>query len=107
MAVRASRVVCVALLVAALLFVLARLGRGAEPAFDPATLKPFTEGALYLGKYETGLYPGGKNEIPQAHQQAGLRVARAIRPLDPVGEPDEPNGRILAVVLGHSNCSIG
>jgi len=106
MVVRASRVLCVALLVAALLFVLARLGRGAEAAFDPATLKPFTEGAPYLGKYETGLYPGGKNEIPEAHRQAGLRVAKAVRPLDPAGEPDDQSGRILAVVLGHSNCSM-
>jgi len=74
--------------------------------FDPASLKPFTAGEAYLGKYETGLYPGGKNEIPEAHRKAGLRVAAAIRPLNPGGVPDDQEGRVLALVLGHSNCSM-
>lgn len=73
-------------------------------AFNPATLLPFTNGALYLGKHETGLYPGGSNEMPLAHRQAGERIAASIRPLDGTGQPDEQNGRILALVLGHSNC---
>jgi hypothetical protein len=74
--------------------------------FDPATLKPFTVGEPYLGQHATGLYPGGKNDIPEAHQRAGLRVAAAIRPLGPDGQPDDEKGRILALVLGHSNCAM-
>ena len=77
----------------------------AQPeAFDPATLKPFTDGAKYLEKYETGLYPGGKNEIPAEHRKAGVRVAAAIVPLDVDGKPDPANGKVLALVMGHSNC---
>jgi len=77
-----------------------------RPAFDPGTLKPFTEGGLYLGKYETGLYPDGTNEMPEAHRHAGERIAATIRPLDARGKPDEEQGRILAVVFGHSNCAM-
>lgn len=72
--------------------------------FDPSTLRPFTDGGLYLGRYETGLYPGGKNEMPAAHRRAGERIARSIRPLDADGRPDDQKGRILALVMGHSNC---
>jgi len=79
---------------------------GAGEPFDPATLKPFTAGVPYLEKYETGLYPGGKNEIPDAHRQAGVRVAAAVKPLNAAGEVDEKEGRILALVFGHSNCSM-
>src|SRR5438445_9855875 len=74
--------------------------------FDPATLKLFTEGISYLDQYETGLYPGAKNEMPEEHRKAGERLAAAIRPLNAAGEPDEKEGRILALVLGHSNCRI-
>jgi len=42
------------------------LGMLQDPAFDPATLKPFSEAAPYLDRYETGLYPGGKTSIPVA-----------------------------------------
>jgi hypothetical protein len=75
-----------------------------KQAFDPASLRPFTEGAAYLGKHPTGLYPKQSNEIPKAHQQAGVRVAAGIRPLDAEGKPDEAGGRIIALVMGHSNC---
>ncbi len=74
----------------------------ASSAFDPSTLAPFAAGKLYLGRYETGLYPGGRNEMPQAHRKAGERIAAAIRPLDTAGNPDD-KGRIVALVFGHSN----
>jgi len=78
-----------------------------EPAplstFDASTLRCFTDGAAYLSEFETGFYPGAKNEIPQAHQQAGVRAAAAIRPLDAEGRPSDA-GRVAALVLGHSNC---
>jgi hypothetical protein len=82
----------------------AALGTQGTP-FDPSTLKPFTAGAPYLEKYETGLYPGGKNVIPEAHRKAGERLAAALRPLDVDGKPAD-NGRILALVMGHSNCNM-
>ena len=78
-----------------------------EPwTFDPATLKRFTEGKKYRDEFETGLYPGGKNEMPPAHRQAGERMAATIRPLDIDGAVDDENGASSALVLGHSNCSM-
>ncbi len=74
--------------------------------FDPSTLVPFTEGKPYLGRYETGLYPRATNEMPQAHRAAGERIAAGIQPLDVEGAADREEGRILALVLGHSNCSM-
>lgn len=70
--------------------------------FDPTTLKPFTSGESYQG-YETGLYPGGSNIIPETHLQAGEQIAATIQPLNTDGQVDEANGRILALVMGHSN----
>lgn len=82
-------------------------GAKMEPwTYDPATLQPFTEGKRYRDEFETGLYPGGKSEMPAIHRQAGERVAATIRPLDVDGAVDEQNGRILGLVLGHSNCSM-
>ena len=82
-------------------------GAKMEPwTFDPATLQPFTEGKRYRDEFETGLYPGGKSEMPAIHRQAGERVAATIRPLDVDGAVDEQSGRILGLVLGHSNCSM-
>ncbi|MEX0716261.1 MAG: SGNH/GDSL hydrolase family protein [Planctomycetaceae bacterium] len=75
----------------------------AQEEFDPATLKPFTAGEKYLGEHETGLYSGGKNEIPEAHRRAGERLAATIQPLDVEGNPDPEKGRIVAVSMGHSN----
>jgi len=72
--------------------------------FDLSTLRSFTEKQLYLGKYETGLYPDGGNKMPAAHRQLGLKAAAEIKPLDVQGQPDPTNGRTLALVLGHSNC---
>ncbi len=77
-----------------------------QQVFDPASLRPFTEGASYLGRHETGLYPGRKNEIPESHRKAGQQVAAKIRPLNMDGLADEKEGRILGLVLGHSNCSM-
>jgi hypothetical protein len=73
--------------------------------FDHTKLKPFTSGELYHGEFETGLYPGGKNEIPDAHRRLGEQIAREVRPLDTSGKVDEQNGRIGAIVKGHSNCN--
>ncbi len=71
-------------------------------AFDPKTLKLFTDCVPYEG-FETGLYPGG-NKIPEAHQKEGVRIASTIAPLGGDGKRDDKNGRILAITVGHSNC---
>ncbi len=75
-----------------------------EP-FDLAALRPFTAGTEYQG-FATGLYPGAKNQMPGAHRKAGESVASTIRPLDADGRPNARSGKILALVLGHSNCSM-
>ena len=64
---------------------------------------PLTD--LGTGKYkgeEGGLYPGGGNTAPHAHQQAGLRAARGIVPRDGAGQP-AANGKIVLLSIGFSN----
>ena len=79
----------------------------AEPIMqNPLKLKLFTAGEVYLGKYETGLYPGGTNEMPREHRLAGEKIASTIVPLDVNGKPDENNGNIVALVMGHSNANM-
>jgi hypothetical protein len=99
------RVPLLGALIGGLLVPLLAGGQGDKP-FDPATLKRFTDGVPYLGKFETGLYPGSKNEIPETHRKAGERIAATIRPLDGAGKPDDKDGRVLALVFGHSNCKM-
>jgi hypothetical protein len=72
--------------------------------FDLSSLKLFTDGSPYLEKYETGLYPGGKNIIPEEHRKEGEKIATSIVPRDANGKVDAQNGKILALILGHSNC---
>ena len=62
------------------------------------------QGVAYLGEYEGGLYPEGENEIPSAHYQAGVEIAKQIEPLNLQGQPD-PNGKIIMTSVGMSNTS--
>ncbi len=55
---------------------------------------------------EGGLYDGGSNQCPFAHQLAGLRIARAMVPLDTTGAVDRASGRIVMVSLGGNNASL-
>jgi hypothetical protein len=50
-----------------------------------------------------GLYPGGSNMRPPAHEAAGIALAEAIVPLDEAGNPDPGNGRIALISVGMSN----
>ena len=73
------------------------------PKVDTSALKPLTE----LGKekyqgFEGGLYPGGKNERPPLHEQAGQGIAKTVQPLSAEGKPD-PNGKIVLLSIGMSN----
>ncbi len=79
-------------------------GRNAPPP-PPADLKPLTE--LGTGEYRGqpgGLYPQGKNTRPQAHEDAGRRLAESIQPLDRNGQPAS-GGRIVLMSVGMSNTS--
>ncbi len=70
-------------------------------------LTPLTElgSQTYLG-VEGGLYPGGSNERPFAHEAAGIEIARGIRPLASSGTVDEANGKIGFLAIGMSNTSM-
>src|SRR5262245_17819612 len=59
---------------------------------------------LYLGVMG-GLYPGGVNARPAAHEAAGLTIANAIVPLDTLGMPDAVNGRVVLISIGMSNAT--
>ena len=60
---------------------------------------------LYHG-YPGGLYPGGSNLRPSAHEQAGLAIASSIEPLDTLGNPDAAHGRIVLASIGMSNATM-
>lgn len=49
-----------------------------------------------------GLYPGGSNVRPAAHEAAGIALAQQITPLNENGQPSE-NGRIVLISAGMSN----
>ena len=75
------------------------------PPLPPADLRPLTD--LGSGEYrgnKGGLYPEGRNTRPQAHEEAGLRLAEQIQPLDRTGQPS-PGGRIVLMSVGMSNTS--
>ncbi len=61
---------------------------------------PFFGG--YKG-FEGGLYPGGRNQRPAAHDTAGLAHASEVRPRDPAGAIDDRDGRIVFISVGMSN----
>jgi hypothetical protein len=80
-------------------------GGGQPVSPDHKEFKPLTE--LGSGKYrdsEGGLYPGGKNERPAAHEAAGLRLAAEVRPRNDAGEPAD-GGKIVLLSIGMSNAS--
>jgi Cu/Ag efflux protein CusF len=72
---------------------------------DHKDFKPLTE--LGTGKYkdfEGGLYPGGKNERPATHEEAGKKLAADVKPLDADGKPSD-GGKIVLLSIGMSNAS--
>jgi hypothetical protein len=54
--------------------------------------------------YPGGLYPGGVNMRPAAHDAAGLAEAAQVVPRNASGLPD-PNGKIVLLSIGMSNTS--
>lgn len=57
----------------------------------------------YFG-YPGGLYPGGVNTRPAAHEAAGVAIASSIAPLDTFGVAD-PAGRVVVISIGMSNAT--
>lgn len=56
--------------------------------------------------YYGGLYPSGMNERPAAHDARGLEEAARIVPLDPMGDPDPVDGKVVLISIGMSNASM-
>jgi hypothetical protein len=56
---------------------------------------------LYQG-YQGGLYPGGANVRPPAHDAAGIAIANTIAPLDTFGNVST-SGRVVLISIGMSN----
>lgn len=59
-----------------------------------------------LGSYAGhlgGLYPGGINTRPAAHQAAGIAIAQGIQPLDAAGNVNTNTGKIGLLSIGMSN----
>ncbi|MBI3279998.1 MAG: hypothetical protein HYZ57_09180 [Acidobacteria bacterium] len=53
--------------------------------------------------FEGGLYPGGSNQRPAAHEAAGVALAREVVPRDAAGGADAQNGHIVLLSIGMSN----
>jgi S-formylglutathione hydrolase FrmB len=75
----------------------------AHPPSDSWGLTALTD--LGKGTYrgeQGGLYPGGENKAPVAHEKAGAEIAKKIAPLDRDGRKS-PDGKIVLLSLGFSN----
>ncbi|HLQ36935.1 MAG TPA: hypothetical protein VK348_03980 [Planctomycetota bacterium] len=69
---------------------------GAVPLSDLGT-------GTYQG-FEGGLYGSGLNVPPPAHRALGLAAAATVTPRSAAGAPS-PNGRIVLLSIGMSNCT--
>ena len=57
---------------------------------------------FYLGTYQGGLYPGGKNKPPKTHLKKGLQISKSIKPLDSLGNVNYAEGKIIFAGFGGS-----
>jgi hypothetical protein len=73
---------------------------------DSSKLVPLNElgDNEYKDGFKGGFYPGGKNERPRAHEDAGLKLARQVEPRNAEGKAD-PQGKIVLLSIGMSNTS--
>ena len=93
-------------LLLALLLAVAPAARAANCAGTSTGMIPVTDlGAGFYQGVQGGLYPGGSNDRPAAHEAAGVAIANAIGPLDTLGQPDAVNGHVVFVSIGMSNCT--
>src|SRR6185369_8803203 len=85
---------------------LASSARAVDCTRTSTGLVPLTDlGAGTYHGFPGGLYPGSANQRPAAHESAGVAIAQSLVPLDTLGQPD-PNGRIVLVSIGMSNCTL-
>ena len=77
-----------------------------HPPRESTGLVPLTDlGTQRYQGEQGGLYPGGSNVPPPAHQKAGFALARQIAPLDREGRP-APDGKIVLLSIGMSNTTM-
>jgi len=83
----------------------------AQPGQSPSDCSDTTVGLtsltelganLYQG-FPGGLYPGGINTRPQAHDSAGLQLVVQVLPRDAAGNIDPVNGKVVLLSIGMSN----
>jgi hypothetical protein len=77
-----------------------------RPEKSSVGLKPLTEMSAkdrYKGE-DGGLYGGGRNEPPSAHQAAVRAASKRITPLDADGQPAK-DGKVVFISIGMSNTS--
>jgi hypothetical protein len=55
----------------------------------------------YLGAEQGGLYNGGTNIRPSAHDASGITLAQGLQPLDSNGNPS-PTGKMVFISIGES-----
>lgn len=60
----------------------------------------------YFSGYQGGLYPGGQNSRPVAHNNAGKTIANNVVPLDASGSVNLATGKIVMVSIGMSNTAL-
>src|SRR5207245_5542582 len=78
-------------------------GGAAIPKVDTSKLTPLTElGTAEYQGFQGGLYPGGKNERPAAHEATGIALAKQVQPLGADGKPSA-DGEIVLLSVGMSN----
>ena len=76
---------------------------GGKPSFGLKPLTEMTAEDRYNGE-DGGLYGGGRNEPPAAHQEAAKKQTERIVPLDADGNPSK-DGKIGLVSLSMSNAT--
>ncbi len=70
---------------------------------DTSHLVPINDlGTRQYQGFEGGLYPGGSNRRPEAHERLGMKLASEVQPLDAEGKPG-PEGKIVLLGIGFSN----
>ena len=71
---------------------------------DSVGLVPLVDlkAGFYLGEYQGGLYPSGKNFPPAGHIKKGLKIAKTIKPLDTLGNVNYETGKIVLAGFGGS-----
>ena len=83
---------------------LAMLNAYADCTLTNTGIKPLPEmGYSTRAGFSGGLYPGGANQRPPAHEAAGISIANSIKPLDSAGNVNTNTGKIVMLSLGMSN----